>query len=245
VPSNTAVDEEIGPVVPPVLCVDSDAEPLPQDSGGEPPSQPSIDTWEMEEQLRHIRRMLSPEASADANPRPRLSVFDPCGIDEAHRAIPRWHYPSVRRFIQRRFAEKTPAGWLSSLISLVLSLGLMAFAFGGVLLTWSIFTGRQDLWTIGMPVALAGQIVLLMGFILQLDRLWSDHRHTAAKLEDVDERLDDLNVSASLLGSDSPVPPPSLFGQSHGGVSSQLLLADLKSQLDLLALKMGHEDRDG
>ena len=35
-------------------------------------------------------------------------------------------------------------------------------------------TGRQDLWAIGTPIILAGQIVLVLGLVLQLDRIWRD-----------------------------------------------------------------------
>ncbi len=39
-----------------------------------------------------------------------------------------------------------------------------------------------------MPVALCGQVALLVGLVLQLDRLRHDSHHAAAKLDDVDAR---------------------------------------------------------
>lgn len=209
---------------------------------GEAELPPSVDTWESDEQLRHIQRVLAGQQKGYL---PASSAASrPTRIDASHHAPGRWNYPAVRQFFQDRLGRDRSPGWLSALISLVLSFGLMAFAFGGVLLGWSIFTGRQDLWTLGMPIALAGQIVLLMGFILQLDRLWSDNRHTAAKLEHVDERLHDLKATAELLGNPHTPPVAGFYHQWVGGLNSQMLLADLKSRLDLMAVKMGSKDSE-
>jgi len=213
-----------------------------QTVGNEVDLPPRLDSWEMDEELRHIHRVLAPQAPPAATA-PTLGPFTPTRLDAAHVGRLRWNYPAMRQLIGQRLSSRTPAGWLAALVSFVLSIGLMAFAFGGVLLTWSLFTGRQDLWTIGMPIALVGQIVLLMGFILQMDRLWSDNRDTAAKLEHVDERLHDLKATADLLENSQGAPPASFFAHVPGTINSQMILADLKSQLDLLALKMGHDDR--
>jgi hypothetical protein len=123
-----------------------------------------------------------------------------------------------------------------------LALGVMAFVCGGVLLAWSAASGRQELWTIGMPIALGGQIVLLIGLMLQLDRLWHDNRHTAEQLHHVDERLHDLNTATTLLGASHSSASASFYSHLAGGASPQLLLADLKSQLDLLAVKLAQDE---
>lgn len=202
---------------------------------------PTFDGWELDEELRHIQRILAVEKSGAAPARSPMDFYT--RLDSAHRTPGPWGGRRSKPAAQRQDTEATTVGWLSALISIVLSTGLMAFAFGGVLLVWSFVTGRQDLWTFGMPIAMAGQIVLLMGFILQMDRLWHDNRSTAAKLEHVDERLDDLRSSADLLGRTHQPPPPSNFGSPMAGsLDSQLMLADLKSQLDLLALKMGNQN---
>ena len=77
----------------------------------------------------------------------------------------------------------------------------MAFVCGAVLLGWSFFGGRSELWNLGMPITLAGQFGLLFGLVLQADTLWQDNRRTADKLDQVDERLHDLNHTTTLLGS--------------------------------------------
>lgn len=217
---------------------DSEPESIPLDTAAEQP--PSFDAWELDEELRHIQRILALEETAAAAARSPMDFFT--RLDPAHHAAPSWGGERTQRFAQRQDPEAVAVGWLSALISIVLSVGLMAFAFGGVLLVWSFVTSRQDLWTFGMPIAMGGQIVLLMGFILQMDRLWHDNRSTAAKLEHVDERLDDLRSTADLMGRSHRTPAPNCYGgPMAGSLDSQLMLADLKSQLDLLALKMGDQ----
>lgn len=206
---------------------------------------PEYDGWELEQKLRHVERVLRRDQPDDeqraASGRQQASRLDP-----AHAASAGWHYPAVA---QAKSARKRTAGdsaaepWLPMLTWATLALGVMAFVCGGVLLAWSAASGRQELWTIGMPIALGGQIVLLIGLMLQLDRLWHDNRHTAEKLHHVDERLHDLNTATTLLGASHSSASASFYSHFAGGASPQLLLADLKSQLDLLAVKLSQDER--
>lgn len=54
---------------------------------------------------------------------------------------------------------------------MVLGMGMCATAFGGVLTGWGWYTTRPDLWNIGAPVLIAGQCVVLLGIVLELDAL--------------------------------------------------------------------------
>ncbi len=120
----------------------------------------------------------------------------------------------------------------------LLAIGLMAFACGGVLLGWSLVQSRNDLWTLGMPIMLGGQFGLLIGLILQFDYLWQNNRQTSDELHRVDQRLHDLNHSTTLLGTTHSSAAQAFYGHLAEGANPQLLLADLKSQIDLLAVKM-------
>ena len=95
-----------------------------------------------------------------------------------------------------------------------------------------------------MPIALCGQIALLLGLILQLDRLWHDSRQAATKLDQVDQQLHELKTTTTTMLSTGHNSPGSAF-YSHlaGGAGPQILLSDLKSQLDLLAVKIGREEQ--
>ena len=124
--------------------------------------------------------------------RRRRSAGQSLRIDPGHTE------PGRRRSPADHASKRSAAGLrrarpvLYAVAWLVLLIGLMGMACGGVLVGWSLIAGRQDLWPIGLPIALVGQIVLVIGFVLQMDRLWNDHSRTSAKLSHMDERLADL-----------------------------------------------------
>ncbi len=117
-------------------------------------------------------------------------------------------------------------------------MGLMAFTCGGVLLGWSFMSNRPDLWNLGIPVTVAGQIALLVGLVLQLERIWQNNRYAVDKLEEVDERLADMKHSQSLLNVNHGSAAQAFYSHMAEGASPSLLLADLKGQLDLLAVRL-------
>ena len=205
--------------------------------------QPSAyDGWELDEQLRHIERTLQTD-KAKATEADAIYQREAARFDLPHAGPAAWHVPAASPPNQRTTRTADRGSVLGALTWLALSLGTASFVCGGILLGWSLATGRQELWTIGLPVALAGQVALLVGLVLQLDRLWHDNRAAAAKLDNVDEQLHDLKAATTLLGT-SQGPAASVF-YSHfaGGAGPQLLLTDLKSQIDLLAMKIAQEER--
>ena len=126
---------------------------------------------------------------------------------------------------------------LAFLAWMTLSLGTSGFVCGLSLMAWSMNTGRQELWTIGTPIIFAGQIALVMGLVLQLDRVWRDSRWSATKMETVDEQLHDLKMATTLLNT-AHGPSSAFYAHWAGGAGPEILLGDLKSQLDLLAIKL-------
>ena len=121
----------------------------------------------------------------------------------------------------------------------MLSFGLMAFVFGGVLLVWSFVTGRSDLWQLGLPVALGGQVGLLLGLILQLEGLWKSSRETTETLDQLDDQLDELRRTTAMLNTTHSSASQSFYVHMAEGASPQMLLHDLKGQLDMLAMRIG------
>lgn len=211
----------------------------------EPP--PISDTWELEEQLRHIERVLAVnklDGKRTAAKGAAKGTSRRIRVDAAHAERPKRHARVRRKTRPRRHLPREGAtSWLPFLTWSLLSLGSMALACGGVLVGWSMATGRDDLWSIGTPIVLVGQLVLLMGFILQLDRLWQHSRDASAKLDHVDRRLDELNTTTSLLGTSHSSPAVSFYSHMAAGANPQLLLSDLKGQLDLLATKISQTER--
>jgi len=123
-----------------------------------------------------------------------------------------------------------------------LSLGTAALVCGSILLGWSLITGRDELWKIGLPIAVGGQISLLIGLVLQLDRFWRDNHRTVAKLDEAAAELHELKTIAALLGAIHGPSSAPFHAHLAGGADPQLLLSDLKSRLDLLAIKLGDQD---
>jgi hypothetical protein len=124
---------------------------------------------------------------------------------------------------------------------MIMSLGLMSFVCGGVLLAWSFIGHRNDLWGLGMPITLVGQFGLLLGLVLQLDHLWQASRHTADTLNAVDDRLSEINHATTLLRTTHSSHAQSFYAHYAEGAHPHLLLADLKGQLDLLSAKMSQQ----
>ena len=104
------------------------------------------------------------------------------------------------------------------------------------MLGWSLWTGRGELWKIGLPIAATGQISLLVGLLLQIDRFWRDHHRTAARLDKVGAELRDLKTSTTFISAGhGPSPASSMHFDSGADVQ---LLGDLKSRLDSLAARI-------
>jgi len=118
----------------------------------------------------------------------------------------------------------------------------MGLVCGGILLGWWAVTGRGELWSIGLPILFGGQVALVLGLLMQLERLWRDSRSAAAKLENVDRQIHQLNTTTSLIGSGSHSPGGAFYSHLAGGANPDLLLSDLKGQLDLLAMKLSERE---
>ncbi|MEN6458273.1 MAG: hypothetical protein ABFC63_05035 [Thermoguttaceae bacterium] len=207
-----------------------------------PETPPCYDDWEFGEQLRDIQRTLRPTSVSDEQLK-SIAARESVRLDPPHLAIPDLHLP---RFKKRTFRQPIFAAGgdvLNAAKWLVLGFGAVGFVFGGLLLTGSLLTGRQGLWNLGLSTALVGQVGLLVGLVLQLDRLWRDNREASAKLDQVDEQLHDLKKTTTLLGTAQGPGATTFYSHFAGGASPQLLLTDLKSQLDLLAIQMAKEQR--
>ncbi len=205
---------------------------------------PVYDSWELDEELLHIERVLQAD-KAKSDQAEAAYQREAARFDLPHTVSPTaWHLPAAQPSNKSRPKEEAKNGALVTLCTwLSLSTGTAGFVCGGILLGWSLATGRQELWTIGLPVALVGQVALLIGLVLQLERLWRDNRESAAKLDNVDEQLHELKTTTTLLGTTHGSSSNAFYAHFTGGAGPQLLLTDLKSQLDLLAMKIARDEQ--
>ncbi len=206
---------------------------------------PQWDDWEFEEDLQSVERRLRVLRAQGIMPA-REETSQQLYFDEPHSAVPNNHLklaaekqrskspPSLPR-AKRRKSRSAFFSWA------MISFGLMTFVCGAVLMGWSIVTTRVELWTIGTPLTLGGQAVLIIGLIFQLENLWQSSRETTTTLDELDEQLHDLRQSATLLGPSQPNPAKSFYLHMAEGATPQMLLADLKGQLDMLAVRMAQE----
>jgi hypothetical protein len=143
------------------------------------PRMPDED-WQLEADVRSLERMLSGlrQARVDA-----ASAVGPA------------HFPAVdSRPAGLGGVQHTAADAPKSNLATwaVLSIGVSVLACGGVLLALSLAHEREDLWSLGLPLALAGQAALILGLVLQLDGLWQTSRQNAHSLLVLDDELSRL-----------------------------------------------------
>jgi uncharacterized membrane protein YqjE len=204
------------------------------------------DGWELDEQLRHIERVLmsnklrgEPAAAGEPAEQAEQAVSR---ADWPHASVPAWHVQPAAR-PARRPPPRKPARrgrGLGLLIGMAMSLGPLAVVGGGALLAWSLWSGREDLRIIAAPTALAGQVLVLLGLVLQLHRLTRDSRQAAGKLDRLDQDIHELRTTTTLLGTTHGPTAAAFYAHLAGGASPRILLSDLKSQLDILAMKLGN-----
>ena len=184
------------------------------------------DGLSVEEDLRELGRTLTADDEGEESP--SISSQQRLRLDGLHATPADWRTTSSEdQFSCSPGSSSHGDSVISKVPWAVLSLGVAAFVCGGVLMTWSFVAQRPELWRTGIPVLLVGQIGLLVGLILQLDRLWHENRHTT-RVDRLDHRLHE-----SIASRRSPTE------QS----SANQILADLRGQLDLLSDRLSQEDR--
>ncbi|MCA9247898.1 MAG: hypothetical protein KDA42_12300 [Planctomycetales bacterium] len=208
-----------------------------------PPATPDalLASWKIDDELRQAESVLRINSNVcdETKSAGRLSHrFDPPEIDL--RSLQQAQALTMARE-SRRPVQSAVRG--SSLAWTVLSFGLMTLVCGGVLLGWSIIAHRDALWNVGLPIAIGGQCALVIGLLLQLERLWQSGRYSQEKLAEVDQRLADLNTQTAMLSTTHSTASRAFYSHMSEGASPHVLLADVKGQLDLLTLRLGAERR--
>ncbi|MBN2216673.1 MAG: hypothetical protein JW719_04790 [Pirellulales bacterium] len=195
------------------------------------------DGWELDEQLRHVARRLGMAAQPSG-----------AGLGKTHRRIDAAHGSTPEPHFDGRPARRDADGpglggaLLGAFAWFTLMLGLMASTCGGVLLIWSVVVDRAELWNVGLPIAVGGVLALFVAMVLQLERLAADHRRSAARLARFDSQLVQLRRDTAVSAADARPAGAAFYAHLAGGASPQLLLTDLKGQLELLADRLGQSE---
>jgi len=204
------------------------------------PDVPPHDSWELQQQLRDIKRALDVTRAASASANAAHRRID--RFDQAHATPLATHLrPEEKRATIIDREPKKAKSFQPAFAWIALLLGTMSFVCGGILLAWSALTDQPELWSAGVPFAACGQVILLIGLAMQLDHIWNDSRQAAEKLDNVDSQLHDLKTAATRLHGEHESLPAGLYSQLAEDASPESLLNDLKNQLDLLATKISRD----
>ncbi|MBM4092356.1 MAG: hypothetical protein FJ276_23465 [Planctomycetes bacterium] len=80
----------------------------------------------------------------------------------------------------------------TSVVWTVLALGLGVFVCGAALMGLALLYQREQLWQVGLPMVLGGQLAVLAVVIWQLESVWQSNRATFVALHALDEQLRDI-----------------------------------------------------
>lgn len=195
---------------------------------------PITDTWQLDQQLAEAERLLKafvPLSSSSAG-------WPVVGMPEYAGVARRWDAPSADAAEASSSESQSGGGLLAWMFLLA---GTMALVCGGVLVGWSLYASRAALWNLGLPILLGGQAALLVGIVLQVIRIWKNHSAATQRLAQVDRQLGDLQQTTTLLGNSYGAGSSTFFAHLAEGASPHMLLADLKGQMDLLAMKVARK----
>jgi hypothetical protein len=186
------------------------------------------DDWELDDDLRQAKRITQSVAGGAYTNTPSFaSHAQPTQPQTTH---------SVETVRHRAINMHPPTP--SVLSWAVLLASLIVFFCGAVLIGWSFFDNQPDLWKWGAPLTLLGQLGWVVGMMLQVERLWQRHREVVESVGEMEVRIAELNETTAQLATMRAAAAPSFYAHLAEGAAPQLLLADLKGQLDLLARQL-------
>lgn len=118
------------------------------------------------------------------------------------------------------------------------TLGTMAMLFGVGMLAWSLAAPEPTIWNWGVGITLAGQSIMVAALIQLLASLWNQSRHATGRLVTVQDDLAELQRTADILLSARTTGAASFYADVARQANPQLLLVNLKGQLDELAARL-------
>ncbi len=181
-----------------------------------------LEDWEFAETIQEAERLVR-NVTADLGPAPRWDR-----LRESRRDRP------VRRAAHRQeMVEDRVSKSNSTLPWIVLALGLGVFVCGAALIALSLVQQRPQLWQLGLPLVLVGQVAVLAVVIGQLDAVSNSNRATFVALHAMDDQVRQLRDAWDQQPAETPERP--FYRHLAEGANPDVLLADLKDQIDVLA----------
>ncbi len=197
-----------------------------------------LEDWEFEETIQEAERLVrrvtrSPELGLAQIPQQRVD-----GGHETHRLLSAKN-PSR----ESASSVPVPPKQSSSLPWILLSIGLGVFVCGAALIGLSFVHQRPQLWQLGLPLLLGGQVAVLAVVIWQLDVAWNSHRATFVALHAMDDQLRRLREDWSHLTPGSVPHDHAFYRHLAEGAGPDVLLADLKDQMEVLSAHLARKNQ--
>jgi hypothetical protein len=167
--------------------------------------------------------------------------FDPPHnlVDGVEQSAPA-SFPPIAAEVTSKTPSKSRRTEITQLTAwLIMLAGALVLAAGIGLVAWSLSATQAAYWNLALGLTLGGQGTLIFGLVLIVSRLWRNSRHATLKLHDVHARLGQLQHTADALTAARNGGAPAFYAELVRGASPQVLLANLKGQLDQLAARVG------
>lgn len=132
--------------------------------------------------------------------------------------------------------SRTTAGQILSW--LIVAGGAIALLAGIALIGWSLAQTQMRHWNLALGLALGGQGALILGLVMVVSRLWRNSRYAANKLQELHARLGQLQNTADTISA-MRGGAPTFYADLARGASPQMLLSNLKGQMDQLTWRLG------
>lgn len=145
----------------------------------------AVDDWELDEELRHVQRLLGPWSEDPLADESGLLRADTADARFGHRA----GATPTGYLVPRRRGSK----FLGFLAGLVMLAGMSALSCGGALMCWGLWQHRDDLWRLGVPLLVVGQLGISVSLALMLDKSRAEGRAAESGVARLDQQLDRIS----------------------------------------------------
>jgi hypothetical protein len=215
-----------------------DEQPVVAVAVAAPPA--AIDDWQLRHRSRQLGRALRREP---ARGQAQMSDFQPSmrRLDPPHQlfedfaphaaALP---FDGAAGAAPMRVSPRQPAAaqFITWIVAVV---GATVLGCGLGVISWSLSHSQFEFWNLAIGLTLTGQGLLIFGLVLLVMRLWRNSRYASAKLHEVHTDLDQLQRTATALAAMRSGGAPTFYAELVRGASPQMLLSNLKGQIDQLA----------
>mgnify|MGYP006865102697 CR=1 FL=1 len=157
--------------------------PLRSKDSSDVPDFIELEDWELNETLQRtdqLMRMVRGQGLGE----PKQQTW--ARIDAPHQSGPQTGQSATRPPLKTATKSTSTVAWS------VMALGLATFVCGAALMAISLVAAREQLWQLGLPMVLGGQVAILAVVIWQLEAVWQSNRATFVALHAMDEQLRQL-----------------------------------------------------